>query len=323
MSFTANQYWTTYDVGTGVGSSIREDLLDLITNIDPWDTPFFSSAPKTQSKHVLHEWLVDSLAATSTAGAVEGDDFSGSTALVNRGRLNNLQHIFRKDIAVSDTLQALNPAGLRDEYEYQVMKALREIARNIEATIFRVGAAASATGVESSGARVMAGLRGFITATATTGNVSAVNGAITTAHVINLHQQVYQLGGNPDTLYVSPGVKRAFTANVIASSAQNVRNIAAVDKKAIQNIDVFESDFGLLAVVPDRFMPQTTATATASAASAWLIERSKARISFLRPIKHVPIGKGGDSTRGFVRGELTLEVLHPSAHGCLFGVTDV
>jgi hypothetical protein len=321
--------WSVYDLGAtqAVATSIREDLLDLITNIDPWDTPFFSSCPKTQANHVYHEWLTDSLnAATSATGThAEGADFSADTC-VNRTRMNNLTQIFRKDISVSDTIRAVSPAGVRDEYEYQISKALREIARNIETTVFRAGAAtASVTGTVTVG-RVMAGLAGFISATgyiANSSNCTAVSGAISTDVLINLHQRVYELGGNPDTLYVSPAVKRGLTAAIGANAATNQRNIAATDRKLIANIDVFESDFGLLAIVPDRFIASSANITTASdGAHAWLIERGKARMAILRPIKHVPISKGGDATRGMVVGEMTLEVLHRNAHGRLFYVNN-
>src|SRR5262252_8035676 len=114
----ATNIWSTYGVGFGAGSANREDLLDLITNIDPWDTPFYSSAPKVECNHTTHEWLTDTLSATSVAGAIEGADFSAD-ALSNRSRLSNRTQIFRFDILVADTQRAVNPAGVRDEYEYQ------------------------------------------------------------------------------------------------------------------------------------------------------------------------------------------------------------
>jgi hypothetical protein len=308
--YPANYDGTGVQAATYTGGGLREDLLDLVTIIDPWDTPFFTSAPKSQARNVLHEWLTDSLTATSVAGADEGADFSAA-ALVARTRLNNICQIFRKDMAVTDTMRSVNPAGIRDEYEYQIMKGLREIVRNAESTFWRVANTAAVTAIAS--ARQLASFRSFAI------NTSAINGAITTADVINLHQQIYQTGGNPDTLYLSPGAKKAFTLAVAANSTVNFRNIAATDRKLIANIDVFESDFGLLAVVPDRFIPQGSTTAAGNC--SWLVERSKARIAFLRPLKHVPIAKGGDSTRGIVLTEMTLEVLHPSAHGALTGIT--
>src|SRR5438046_10631971 len=101
-------YLTTYDLGYNAGSANREDLLDLITNIDPWDTPFFSSAPKVQANHVTHEWITDSLNATATGGTVEGADFAVDT-LTQRSRKSNICQIFTKHIAVSDTQRQVNP----------------------------------------------------------------------------------------------------------------------------------------------------------------------------------------------------------------------
>ncbi len=63
----------TFDTYDSIGE--REDLSDVIYNISPTDTPFLSSAAKTQATAVLHEWQTDSLAAAVTNNAViEGDE---------------------------------------------------------------------------------------------------------------------------------------------------------------------------------------------------------------------------------------------------------
>ena len=71
--------YTTFDAGffpssTGVH---HEDLVDVVTILDSFQTPMFSSAPKIRAKDVVHSWTVDTLAATATAGVPEGLDFSG------------------------------------------------------------------------------------------------------------------------------------------------------------------------------------------------------------------------------------------------------
>lgn len=43
-----------YGIAAGVGAN-REDLLDLIANISPYDTPFVTSAPKVKANGVLHQ----------------------------------------------------------------------------------------------------------------------------------------------------------------------------------------------------------------------------------------------------------------------------
>lgn len=308
-------YWLTYNVGSVAGSANREDLLDMITMIDPWDTPFFSAAPKSTASLTTHEWITDALAATATGGAPEGGDF-GADTLVARSRLNNTLQIFRRDIAVSDTQRAVNPVGIRDEYEYQIMKAMREIARNVESRVFDPATGGVATGASGT-ARVMKCFADFLTAVGTTGNVISSGGAISSATIASAMEQCYLNGGNPDTLYVSPGVKADISAATLPTGT--TRNLANADKRVTYNVDIYEGDFGLLAVVPDRWIRQASASTASS--NAFFVERSKARLAFLRPVRHVPIGKGGDSTRGFVAGELTLEVLHPSAHIRVSGLT--
>jgi len=65
---------------------IERNLLDLITNVDPWDTPWVSQAPKVRAMHVVHEWLRDNacpprapLLAPQAPIAVEGDDWAYNT----------------------------------------------------------------------------------------------------------------------------------------------------------------------------------------------------------------------------------------------------
>lgn len=312
----ATNIWATYGVGFGAGSANREDLLDLITNIDPWDTPFYSSAPKVECSHTTHEWLTDTLSAASTAGAIEGADFLAD-ALTNRSRLSNTTQIFRFDILVSDTQRQVNPAGIRDEYEYQILKATRQIARNIESTIFQSFSAAQTTG-NSGTARTMKPFRSFAVP------LTACTATLKFSAVLAIHEAVYTSGANPDSLYVSPGSKADLTADIVSGGGPGKMNlnIAMADRRVIQNIDIMESDFGMLAIVPDRFVPQCAVTGSANlGGAAFLIERSKARIATLRPVRHTPLGKNGDATRGLVLGELTLEVLHPSAHGLITNIT--
>ena len=119
----------TYSYGFTPGSGVnREDLLDMIHNIDPWDTPLFSMSPKSKAYHVYHEWPEDTLNATSTAGAVEGADFNLGTNTKPERKVNWCQ-IFRADTQITNTQLSVNPAGIADTYRYQISKSLKEIKR--------------------------------------------------------------------------------------------------------------------------------------------------------------------------------------------------
>jgi len=316
---------SVYELGgpfAGGSSVIKEDLADVVINIDPYDTPGYSTFAKTVAKYTSHDWVVASLSATSTAGTEEGKTFAPA-ARPSRVRLINLTQIFENPFVVSDTMRAVDPAGVTDEYMLQAMYAMQEETRNIESSIFKI-ASTSATGDDAAGTgavRVMKGLRGFnVTNNATYYvQLTAQTTTIATGDIINLHEAMFTLGAKPDSLWVSPGVKADLTKALVAAGGNFRLNIAASDNTMINNIEVFQSDFGLLPIITDRFIPQASASTTSA---AWfLIERSKVRIAVLRPMHHVPIAKREDGTAGNVITELTLELMHPYCVGAGTGVT--
>lgn len=297
----------------------KEDLLDLVTMISPWDSPLFSASPKTRATSTLHEWVTDALAATSTAGAIEGDVFA-SASLDQRTRLNNYTQIFRKDIEVTNTFQAMDPVGVSNEYQYQIQKGLKELARNIESRAFDTTTASAASAGGTATARRFGSLEAFITANTGFAHASTATATLITETVFNnVLETVYTAGGNPETAYVSPGVKRDISAFASVSIGPNMRNIAASDKKLIAAVDVYDSDYGLIQIVMSRWIAQSTATGTLTG-RIWFIERAKVRFAILRPMRHVPLAAVADSTRGMVLTELTLEVLHGGSCGVVKNV---
>ena len=325
---------TSYDFGFAAGSANREDLTDVIVNIAPWETPFFSSCPKIPIRHTTHEWLEDTLAAASanpySATMFEGADFSQQTMSV-RVRKNNITQIFRKDIKVSETQRAVNPAGVRDEYQYQIEIAMKELARHVETQIFNNASTNTATGgiTGATGTyRQFSPLQAFITTNLKSAGSSAASVGCGKAAIDVMIEACFIAGGTPARIYCHPNGKTNF-ANALGGSVgfANYRNIAATDARIIGNIDAYMSNFGLIEIVPDRFIPtgSTTATAVGSASLSlfsgvsggkwWLIDQPKAKMGFLRPVKHVPLPPAGDAVRGMVLGELTLVVEAESAHG--------
>jgi len=311
---------STFDVGTLFGATTNvhhEDLVDVVTILDSFQTPMFSSSPKTRAKDAVHSWTVDTLPATATAGVVEGVDFSGDSLTVP-SRLLNVTQIFSKHVLVSDRERASNPAGITDMYQHQVMKMFKAIARDCEARYWTVPTvtASTASGAEAAtNAPLMAGFRGFGITTS-----SSASGGVTTADICTLSQTLFENGAEPDSIWFAPASKRQFVNATVSSGSGNVRNIAATDQRLVANIDVFETPFNqLYAVITDRFIP----ISTSSAVGAYYIgDRSMARTAFFRAPQHKPMGKGGDHTRGIVLMELTLELLHPSSWAAMTGVTN-
>lgn len=321
------------DLKSGVA---REDLLEQITNISPYDTPFVSQAPKVACRHIYHQWLIDTLSSQNTDGAVEGADWSLDSTTAP-SRIFNVTMILRKDIGLSESQRAVDTAGFADQYAYEVQKAVKELAIKLETCVF--GALSTSTGT-SANARVMKGLQSFIVtntayAGAGSGGVTpggaSNDGQLVVGDFADMLNAIYVQGGNPEQVYASPRVKRqisAFTVPGAAAGTPHARNIAAVDKKLVGAIDFYDSDFGLIQVVLDRWVPEstntTTATASATATGGQLFFLSRAinRLAWLRPVHHELVGKRGDSVAGLVVGEVTLEVLNEKANGRILAVNN-
>lgn len=344
-----NSYGYGYNGPNGTTAQLgaaKEDLLDQIINIDPFDTPWVSQAPKTTAKHVFHQWMTDTLGtAATTATAVEGDDWTYASGNGAPSRQFNITNILRQDIGATETQRAIDTAGFADLYAYELQKATKKLAIKLEKLV--LSSVATATGTEST-PRVMKTLQSFIatntayagtnslgriggTAGASASGTAASAGLLTSGDFNDMLMAIYVSGGNPEQVYVSPKVKRQISAFSIAGGSAETpmnRTIAASDKKLISSIDFYDTDFGIIQIVLDRWVPEATNTSTASNSAldvtgvAFFLQRSMNRLAWLRPMTHQFIGKRGDSVAGIVVGEVTLEVLNEKANGIIKSINN-
>ena len=52
----------------------REDLTDMIYNIDPYDTPFLTAIGTGNATAITHQWQTDALRAPGVNAVIEGND---------------------------------------------------------------------------------------------------------------------------------------------------------------------------------------------------------------------------------------------------------
>ena len=281
---------TVYDDGNRL-----EDVMNMVIQLSPTDTPFTSGIGKTRASNVDHQWPEDTLAARGDNAQVEGSNFSFGT-ITAPSRIQNFTQIFDKTYHVSSTERWVKGAGIDDQFQYQKAKALMEISNDIEHAFIR-GSRASGN---ASTARRMAGALNYITTLAT----AVASGTILTESFFNgMGEDIYQQGGRPDEVYVGARLKRIITA----FTAGLTKNIAADDKRLVNSIDVYESDFGLMKIFLARDM-LTGAVANA----IMMIENRKFRMAVGEPVNVLPptdVAQDTHGTKGVVRGELTLEVL--------------
>jgi hypothetical protein len=312
-----------YDRYTAIGA--REDLTDVIYDISPTDTPIMSTIGKTKATSVTHEWQTDSLAAATTANAlVEGASASEGT-ITPTTRLANLTQIVGKTVMVSGTLLASDLAGRKSEMAYQLAKASAEIKRDIETII--TANQGQAAGSSGSTARKMGSLLSYIK-TNTSKNGTSLTGvdpttlgvstrtdgstrAFTETILKDVIAKVFASGGTPSALFVSPAQKQVVSA-FTGLAAQRYQVPTSGQATILAGADLYQSDFGVLQIVPNRFMRTR---------DALILDPEYAALAYLRPFQTNDIAKVGDADKKQILAELTLEVRNEAAHGGAFDLS--
>ena len=309
----------TFSTFTVVGQ--REDLTDVIYDISPQDTPIMSSIGKGNARAVYHEWQTDSLAAATTANAqVEGADATDASVSPTT-RLGNYTQIVSKTIRVSGTLESVDKAGRKSEKAYQMAKASAELKRDIETIIT---ANQGQTAGNATTARKMGSLLSYIKTNSSV-NGTSVTGVdpttigvstrtdgttrtFTEALLKDVIQEVFVSGGTPTLAVMRPALKQkvsGFTGNAAyrVNTDNSVGNVTVV-----AGADLYQSDFGVLQLVPDRFM-------RSSDREVLVLDPEYAELSYLRPFQTKDLAITGDCERSQIIAELTLEVRNEAAHG--------
>ncbi len=312
-----------YDRYTAVGA--REDLTDVIYDISPTDTPIMSSIGKTKATSVFHEWQTDALAAATTSNAlVEGASATEAT-LSPTVRLGNYTQIVGKTVMVSGTLLASDLAGRKSEMAYQLAKASAEIKRDIE-TIITANQGQTA-GTSGSAARKMGSLLSYIKSNTNVSAGTTAGGDPTTLGVStrtdgttrtftetilkDVIKQVFEEGGTPSVLMVSPALKQTVSA-FTGLAAQRYQVPTSGQATILAGADLYQSDFGVLQIVPNRFMRTR---------DALVLDPEYAALAYLRPFQTNDIAKVGDAEKKQILAELTLEVRNEAAHGGAFDLS--
>ena len=314
MTVPANTVLTYTVVGN------REDLVDIIYDISPVDTPFLSDASKGDAKAVFHEWQTDALDAAATNRQVEGDDAT-ALALSPSVRVGNYCQISRKVISVSGTQRSVDSAGRADEFSYQVAKRGREIKRDMELALTQNQASSAGGGTT---ARSLASLESWLstnktsvgTGTAQTtpgyssGTVAAptdstVAGALTKASVDDIIQQCWTQGGDPKVIMCGPANRTNISGFTGISTLQTDAN-AGQDVTLMGAVDFYKSNFGILKVVPNRFQRDQT---------VFVLDMEYLGVAYLRNMEIDPLAKTGDSDKSMLIAEYTLQAKNEAASG--------
>ena len=318
MAIVAN----TFQTYTAIGN--REDLSDIIYNISPTDTPFMSSIGKEKATGVLHEWQTDALRAAGANQQIEGDEIA-FTAVVPTARINNKTQISRATVIVSGTQDTVNSAGRNNELAYQISKSSKELKRDMEFVL--TANTTSATGAPAGGnpatARKLSGLASWIQANINAiGASGAIGGtptpgvartdgaarAFTEAQLKDVVSKTWVNGGDPSMIMLGAFNKQKLSGFTGGST----RMSQSTDKTLVSAIDIYESDFGSMTVVPNRFSRNR---------DVFVLEPDMWAVAYLRDFKLMDLAVTGDAQKKAMIAEYTLVSKNEAANGAVFDCT--
>lgn len=300
-------------------NGIREDLSDVIHNISPEETPFYSACAKAKATNTYHEWQTDALRSSATNAHIEGDDTTASAATAT-SRLGNYTQIFKNAVVIPDTDNGLKKAGRAKEIAYQTLKIAKEQKLDIEKALFDNNARVAGN---SSTARELAGAPAWLTSNVSrgTGGSSAtgdgtdaatdgIQRAFTQTLFDTVMQSIWVSGGKPNKVFLSAFQMDAalgFTGN------NNQRStIGAADGKVANLLNIYMTPWGSVEFMPCR---------ENRSRDVFIMQSDMWAVGVLRPTKNVELAKTGDSTKRQVVTELTLVCKNEASSGVVADLT--
>ena len=309
----------TFDSYDAVG--IREDLEDVIYDVSPEETPFYSTCAKVTAKSTRHDWQTDALRASGANAHIEGDTTTATTRTPTV-RLDNQTQIFKDAVIVPDTDEGLDKAGRAGEIAYQVMKIAKEQKLDIEKALFDNNAKVvgdSTTARELAGAPAWLGTNTAI-GTGLAADPATLDGAaartdgtqvaFSQARFDSVMQSIWEQGGNPDVVYLS-----AFQMDLALGfdGNNNQRStITAESERVIRHMAVYVTPWGTVEWVPCR---------ENRSRDVFVMQSDMWAVGVLRPTKNVALAKTGDNTTRQVTTELTLVCKNEKSSGGIFDCT--
>lgn len=233
---------------------------------------------------------------------LEGSETTGDVYRPRTSRTNYTQ-IFKKALKITGTDLAVRYApDLGNEFDHQTTLRTKELLRDLEKAVFKSVALGNSIGTDTAYA-TMDGLGRFLSGI---NSVVAANSfaADPLLYTNDIMQQCWSAGGRDlDVIVAGMQWKRELSMTNAARFA-----VPQSDTAIVRRAETLQTDFGYCSLVM----------------SPWLSDRQLMVLSTKR-IKVIPLrgrsffremlGKTGDSEKGHVIGEYTLEVHHPDKMG--------
>lgn len=303
---------------------LREDLENVIYDISPTDTPFMSMGSRSDAVAVSHEWQTDSLAAVANNFHEEGATLTAAEPTATT-RVGNVCQISLKTTLVSGTLDAVSKAGRKEELAYQMSKRSKELKRDMERAMVGVNVAKAAMAADTT-VRKLGSLTTWVNtniskasdgangagagaAVRTDGTARAFTEALLKAAILSSYNE----GADIKYLMMAPAQKQTFSSFVGVGGSAGVSNFNDVaDQRIIGGMDVYVSDFGEMAVVPNRFQRSR---------DVWLLDPEYYGVAYLRPFFQREVASTSDGEQRAIIAEYTLVCKNEKALAAVYDLS--
>jgi hypothetical protein len=288
---TSSGAYLTHD---STRKQLREDLLDIITDLSPTETPLFTGLDKGKADGVFHEFLEYSVSrASGISASTEGEDDSFSALSTPSRNINFVQEI-TKPYKVS-WIQAKSDNAGGDELARRRSEAMKNWKLAFEYSLIN----GSGNSGASNTARVMKGLLVAITT-----NVTNFSAASMTETKFNDFLQMAWNNAEDDTFeaYLDMRLKRV----VSGYTAGLTKNINSEDKRLINQVDIYESDVAKTV----KLFAHRELTGTSK---FFAIQPRAFKIAMFTNPMDMDVPSQGNWTGGKVYGAGTLEYLYQKA----------
>ena len=332
--------FTTYNA---VGN--REDLSNVIYNIDPFDTPVMSAIRRRNVKNRLFDWQTEFLPTVANpvvpgTGAVDltptgaNAQFEGFALAPSAAqptiRQNNVTQIAKRDATISGSQEESDAAGKGSEMSHQMAMASKVLKSDMETAICSRQPRIDGNDTGPT-ARVTEGITHWLArAKDKTGAIAgaiapgtAVTGLpvlstdlfpaptavqLTEAMVGDAMQKAYTNGASPTLMVVPPGPKRTVSTFTGRSTTQ----VLVGKTEVVSTVDVIATDFGRIKVIPSRWLPPDVGL---------IIDPDYLALAFFRSFRQYLMARTGDAETRMIICEFGVEVRNALASILFNGIT--
>ncbi len=281
-------------------ASRREDLLDVLGDVSPDETPLLTLLGTGEARGTLHEWLTyNQSRPTSVTADVEGADTSFAD-LTAPSRANNVTQIIKDGIQVSRTERRVNVAAVGDPYAFQKAEALRRMKSKMEFALLNAVRASGSSGI----ARQMNGIDAWITT-----NVTARNSG-TSFSETELNDMVADVWTtvDPDKIFDMVLCTFRIKQTIAGFSANSTRYIDATERRLVKDVLVYDSSGG-----SHRIFAHKDVRNSAGSTTVYGIREDLFKVAYLDKPMFEELSKTGDADKGHWVTEFTLESLEQRA----------